>query len=44
MTRTTLTIRYRNTAWAFALAMPLHVCEQLDPSGTTLAFAQVMQT
>jgi hypothetical protein len=56
MTRTTLTSRYRNTASAFAVAMPLHGCglvpgvlraEQvmpLDPSGTTLVSAQVAQT
>jgi hypothetical protein len=56
MTRTTLTTRYRNTASAFAVAMPLHVCEldrgvpaveqimPLDPSGTSLVSARVAQT
>ena len=56
MRRTMLTITYRNTARAFAPAMPPHVCEPdygvlrteqimpLDPSGTTLVSAQVNQT
>ncbi len=56
MTRTTLTITYRNSARAFAPAMPLHVCEfdrgvlrteqamSVDPSGTTLVSTQVTQT